>query len=134
MAAVGLGSAPPFEVLDDDCLDEEVRDVESKGTKEGLDVDVKITVEGDTLDFGSDMTIHVTICWGVEAAGEEVEETEVVTGDGVNDELDCSWMGVDGGIALDVNGGALEGGVSVEKENGVEIAVDVVKGIDTVTC
>lgn len=47
MAAVGLGSAPPFDVLEDDCVDEEVVDVEVEGAAEGPDVRVKIIVESD---------------------------------------------------------------------------------------
>lgn len=129
-------STPPFEVLDDDCLGEEVWNVESEGTNEELDVYVTIIVEGDSLLFGS---VSVTmdednICWGVEAAGEGTEETEDVVGDGFNDEIDGTWTCVDEEIAIDVDGGALEEGVSVGKVNGVEIAVDVVKGIETDTC
>lgn len=70
----------------------------------------------------------VSICSGVEAAGERVEEKEDVTGDGVDDGVDCSWTGVDEGIALDVVGGALEEGVGEVKENGVELE-DIVKGV-----
>lgn len=74
---------------------------------------------------------------GVEAADEMTGKVEDVTGDGVEDELDCPWIDVDAGVelAVDVNGEELERGVSEGKVKGVEVAVeDMVTGTETITC
>lgn len=65
---------------------------------------------------------------------EETEEEEDVTGDGVNDELDCSGIviGVVVKITVDEDGGEFEELDSVGKENDSEVEVDVVVGVETV--
>lgn len=93
------------------------------------------TVEGFALLFESvTVTIksEVDIALDVEAAEVEVVN---VTGDGVNDELDCSSTGVGVGVEIDVDvsGVELDAGVSDGKENEVEDGVDIGTEI-TVNC
>lgn len=133
----GLGEVfrVAIDVLDEDCLDEEVRDVDSDGSKVGVDV-VSVVITTERLLLSDIVTnVSVVIELNVEAAGEESEEVEDMTADGVNDELDCSGTGVDVGVemTIDVDGGELDGEVSAGKLN-EEVEVEIiVKGVETVT-
>lgn len=123
-----------IDVLDEDCLDEELRDVGSEGSEVGVDVDVMVIVEGWLVPPA---TVTVDPIWlDVEATGEGLEGLEDMTGDEVDGELDGSWTGVDvgGELTVDVDGGELDGGVSEGKINGVEEVEVIVKGVETVTC
>lgn len=96
-------------------------------------------VEGFSLLFESvTVTIdsEVVTMLDVEAAAEGTEDVEDVTGDGVSDELDCPWTGVGVGveIAVDEDGGELEGAETEGKKNGIEVEVNVVTGMETVVC
>lgn len=84
-----------------------------------------------TVDMDSKFVTRPTV--GV--VEEETEEEEDVTGDGVNDELDCSGIviGVVVKITVDEDGGEFEELDSVGKENDSEVEVDVVVGVETVT-
>lgn len=103
-------------------------------------MDVTIYVMAFWLLFGSgtmtiDCEVEVVVSV-VEAAGEGTEEVDDVTGDGVDDEVDCSSTSVDVDveITVDEDGGELDGRGSEGKENGVEVEVDIVTGIETIIC